>query len=82
MFEPVRMVGLWIQELVHAHAQCFSLGPVVKVSALKTEKEKVRHLFLILHPSPHTRLHPPTQVMQVDTHNVVLYTQHIRHNSV
>ena len=71
MIEPVRMVGLWIQELVHVHAQCFSLGLVAKVSALKTEKEKVKCLFLILHQLPHTRLHPPTQVMHVDTHNVV-----------
>ena len=40
MFEPVRMAGLWIQEHVHVHAQRFSQGLVVKVSALKQIKRK------------------------------------------
>ena len=81
MFEPVRMVELWIQEPVHVHAQCFSLGLVVKVSALKMSKEREsKNLFCTTPPPPptHTRMHPPTQVMHVDA---CIYST-LGHNSV
>ena len=66
MFEPVRMVGLWIQELVHVHAQCFSLGPVVKVSALKMSRERDSKI-LISYIAP-TQASAPAHTSDVGRH--------------
>ena len=61
MFEPVRMVGLWIQKHVHVHAQDISLGLVAKVSTLKTSRGRESKILITSLTPPATHIYTHQQ---------------------